>query len=172
MQRNGEEKTRHAASNGNTYGGSRISGGLSSPSRSRKLTPRHITTGRSSRSSSPVNHRRISLEEGVELSREPWRQGKVGPGWESIEGGDGSSMGGASSRNGRGVGGADGSGGGYEVVEREEPLLREGGPEQQEDERYAVCRRRVLVLCVVEAIPSSRLRRACSCAVRLDVVVC
>ncbi|CAN0166926.1 unnamed protein product, partial [Ectocarpus fasciculatus] len=88
MQRNGEEKTRHAATNGNnTYGSSRISGGPSSG-------------GRGSRSPSPVNHRRISLEEGVELSREPWRQGKVGPGWESIEGGGGSSMGGASSRNG------------------------------------------------------------------------
>ncbi|CAB1111751.1 unnamed protein product [Ectocarpus sp. CCAP 1310/34] len=45
-------------------------------------------------------------------------------------------MGGASSRNGRG-GGADGSGAGYEVVEREEPLLLEGGPEEQNDESMA-----------------------------------
>lgn len=151
---NGRSSASASGSNSSSRSGTRS---LSPVKKSTKSAPPHARTTRngsgageprtsspSSFSSSPHhNHRRISLEEGIELSREPWRQGEVGPGWESVENEEvGVVMGGSSSRSG----GGSGSTAGYKVVEREEPLLGDeeaapnGEVKQPQDQRFCrVC---------------------------------
>ncbi|CAM9689067.1 unnamed protein product [Scytosiphon promiscuus] len=141
MQRNGGAGLRHTAthglgdrsSNGNSSsngnGHTNGEGRSLSPARPRNKSqngsrPTRTVSGSSPGSpSSAARHRRISFGEGVELTREPWNQRgeRVERGWESTETEVGVFMGGATSRNAREGGGGGSTG--YEVVEREEPLL-------------------------------------------------
>lgn len=188
MQRNGAAGPRHTAingggaingdANGSGNGSNRpYSNGSSerslSPPRKGKRSPqppaRNALNGglnsngdssASSSSSSSHQHRRIALEEGLELTREPWRQqGKVSPGWESNEEEPGVVMGGGSSRS---LGTGRGDAKGYAVLDREEPLLGDGNnPPAAEvkhprDERWAWAR---LFFFRYSCCSSPRLRR-------------
>ncbi len=167
MQRNGGAGPRHTAPNGSsanggsTNGGSITNGGSTTNghgrSAGRSVSPRKPTKSRSpARSRNGSNpgvsprrpqhhHHRVSLEEGLELSREPWRQDKDkfgrGSGWAATEEENGGvAMGGASSSRGGSKG--------YAEVDRDEPLLGEGArggePKQPQDERCVF----LLCLCV------------------------
>lgn len=151
MQRNGGAGPRHTAPNGSsairgtTNGTTTTTNGHRPPAGSgRSVSPRKSKKSksppRSRQGSNPgdsprrQHHHRVSLEEGIELSREPWRQGrdKFGPGWAATEEDNGGVvMGGASSSRGGSKG--------YAEVDRDEPLLgdgaRDGEPKQPQNER-------------------------------------
>lgn len=100
-------------------GGGRGAGGGGGPKQS-AINGHNRSDNASGSGSSNGSHRRYNLQEGVELTREPWRQGRrVSNGWEAVRSSAGDGMGGANGKDARGVGGSTG----YEVVEREEPLL-------------------------------------------------